>query len=240
MELTIVVPVRNEAENLASLLAEIALALADLGESEIIYVNDGSIDLTLPRLLQLRECHPRLRVVSHRQGYGQSAALWTGIRAARGTLIATLDGDGQNDPADIPRLLTVLRALQQENPCAMVVGHRIQRRDTGWRRLTSRIANTVRGALLGDQTPDTGCGLKVFPRDLFLALPNFDHMHRFLPALVKRVGGKVVSVEVNHRPRLHGVSNYGTWNRLWVGIVDMLGVMWLQRRAKVVEIDGIP
>lgn len=234
-----VVPARNEAENLACLLNEIVMVLEGFVEYEIVFVDDGSSDDTLARLAELRERIPRLRVFRHRACYGQSSALLTGILAAFGFIIATLDGDGQNDPSDIPRLLTVLKKLQQTNPKAMVAGYRKHRRDTGWRKFSSRLANTVRGNLLGDHTPDTGCGLKIFSRELFLSLPHFDHMHRFLPALVQRAGGIVVSVEVNHRPRLHGVSNYGTWHRFWVGIIDMIGVMWLQGRAVVVEVEEI-
>ncbi|MCX7113002.1 MAG: glycosyltransferase family 2 protein [Proteobacteria bacterium] len=239
MELSVVVPVRNEAENLAPLLDEIVRTLDGLGEYEIIYVDDGSTDATLPTLTALLQSQPRLRVLRHRQGCGQSTALWTGIYAAQGATIATLDGDGQNDPADIPLLLEAWRGLQRENPKSMVAGYRKSRKDSGWRKITSRIANAVRGRVLGDDTPDTGCGLKVFPRELFLLLPYFDHMHRFLPALVQRAGGKVVSVEVNHRPRLSGLSKYGTWHRLGMGIVDLLGVMWLQRRAKAAEVKEI-
>ena len=239
MELAVIVPVRNEAENLASLLEEIVRTLDGHYEYEIVYVDDGSTDDTLPGLIALQQSFPRLRILRHRQGCGQSTALLTGIRAAQGATIATLDGDGQNDPADIPRLLEALRELRQKNPIAMVTGHRKHRQDAGWRKLSSHIANAVRGSLLGDNTPDTGCGLKVFPRELFLLLPYFDHMHRFLPALVLRAGGITMSVEVNHRPRLYGVSKYGTWHRLWVGIVDIIGVMWLQRRAKVAQIEEI-
>jgi dolichol-phosphate mannosyltransferase len=231
MELSVVVPVHNEAENLEPLLAEITQALEGRIGYEIVYVDDGSTDGTPPRLAALRTAFPRLRVLRHARAFGQSAALLTGIRAAQGGLIATLDGDGQNDPADILRLLETWQALRRENPQAMVAGHRKKRKDTGWRRFSSRVANAVRGALLGDRTPDTGCGLKIFPRALFLELPAFDHMHRFLPALAQRAGGAVVSVEVNHRPRLAGLSKYGTWQRLWAGIIDMAGVMWLQRRV---------
>ncbi|MDD5035748.1 MAG: glycosyltransferase family 2 protein [Methylococcaceae bacterium] len=237
MELSVVVPVHNEAENLSPLLEEIARTLEDWCAYEIVYVDDGSTDDTLARLLALRERYPRLRVLHHLRICGQSTALLNGIRAARGDAIATLDGDGQNDPADIPRLLAALGELRKENPKAMVAGYRKLRKDTGWRKFSSRVANTVRGGLLRDHTPDTGCGLKVFSRDLFLMLPYFDHMHRFLPALAQRAGGKVVSVQVNHRPRLTGVSKYGTWHRLWVGIIDLFGVMWLQRRAFVAEIE---
>lgn len=237
MELSVVVPVHNEAENLKPLIDEIVQALEGLSDYEIVYVDDGSTDDTLARLTALLPNFPRLRVLHHKKGCGQSTALLTGIRAASGTAIATLDGDGQNDPADIPRLLQALRELQHETPKAMVAGYRKKRKDTGWRKFSSRVANTVRGGLLGDNTPDTGCGLKVFSRALFLELPYFDHMHRFLPALAQRAGGKVISVEVNHRPRLSGVSKYGTWQRLWVGIVDMFGVIWLQRRAFVAEVE---
>ncbi|MBS1212311.1 MAG: glycosyl transferase, group 2 family protein [Proteobacteria bacterium] len=237
MELSVVVPVHNEVDNLEPLLEEITRALSGVGEYEIVYVDDGSTDSTRQKLMDLRERFPRLRVLCHRMGCGQSTALLTGVRAAKAPIVATLDGDGQNDPADIPHLLTALAELQREQPLAMVAGYRRRRKDTGWRRFSSRVANTVRGGLLQDHTPDTGCGLKVFSRDLFLQLPYFDHMHRFLPALVQRAGGKVVSVEVNHRPRLAGQSKYGTWHRLWVGIVDLIGVMWLQRRARVASVE---
>ena len=236
MDLSVVVPVRNEADNLAPLMGEISQALEGLYAFEFIYVDDGSTDDTLLRLKELGHEYPRLRVLRHRKGHGQSSALLTGIRAARGGTVATLDGDGQNDPTDLPHLLETLTELLRGNPAAMVVGHRKHRKDTRWRNFSSYIANAVRGRLLGDDTPDTGCGLKVFPRELYLSLPCFDHMHRFLPALVQRSGGIVVSVDVNHRPRLHGKSNYGTWNRLWVGIVDMFGVMWMQNRA--IECEG--
>jgi len=237
MDLAVVVPVHNEEENLEPLLREIDNALAGMCEHEIIYVDDGSTDATRARLQALKQAFPRLRVLMHARACGQSTALMTGVRAARAGVIATLDGDGQNDPADIPRLLASLRELQQEQKLAMVAGYRRKRKDTGWRKFSSRVANAVRGGLLGDQTPDTGCGLKVFSREVFLLLPYFDHMHRFLPALVQRAGGKVISVEVNHRPRLSGQSKYGTWHRLWVGIVDLFGVMWLQRRARVPQVE---
>jgi dolichol-phosphate mannosyltransferase len=175
-----------------------------------------------------------LRVVRHRRSAGQSAALATGIRAARGVWIATLDGDGQNDPADIPALHA--RAQAPDAP-ALVAGWRARRRDTALKRFSSRLANGVRAALLGDSTPDTGCGLKVFRRETFLRLPAFNHMHRFLPALVQRDGGLVVNQRVNHRPRAAGTSKYGVMNRLFVGIVDLLGVMWLQRRPVRPEIE---
>lgn len=237
MELSVVVPVHNEAENIEPLIDEIETALSAIGEYEIVYVDDGSTDRTLTMLLERANRSPRLRVLHHRRGCGQSTALLSGIRAARGRIIATLDGDGQNDPADIPKLVAALRPGEGSDTLAMIAGHRAKRRDTGWRRFSSKVANAVRGFLLRDHTPDTGCGLKVFPREVFLALPYFDHMHRFLPALVRRTGAQVRSVEVNHRPRLRGTSKYGTWHRLWVGLVDLLGVIWLQRRAKVAELE---
>jgi dolichol-phosphate mannosyltransferase len=239
MDLSVVVPVFNEADNLEPLLDEIGAALDGACDYEVIYVDDGSTDATLARLIELRARRPRLRILRHARGCGQSTALCSGIRAARTDYIATLDGDGQNDPADIPRLLGELRRLQAGGGPALVAGYRKSRKDTGWRRFSSRVANGVRASLLKDRTPDTGCGLKVFSRELFLRLPYFDHMHRFLPALAQRAGAEVVSVEVNHRPRLAGVSKYGTWNRLWVGIVDLFGVMWLQRRALLPQVDEV-
>ncbi len=239
MELSVVVPIHNEEDNVEPLIAEIDRVLIDTGDYEMVFVDDGSTDATLVRLDGLRARYPRLRVLRHRYCCGQSTALLTGIRMARGRVIATLDGDGQNNPADIPKLVAALKTLDQGATKGMVAGFRKRRKDTAWRRFSSKVANAVRGSLLGDNTPDTGCGLKVFSRELFLSLPYFDHMHRFLPALVQRAGGKVVSVEVDHRPRMRGVSKYGTWQRLWVGIVDLFGVMWLQRRAQIPEVEEI-
>jgi dolichol-phosphate mannosyltransferase len=230
MDLSIVIPVRNEAGNIGPLVAEIRAALDGDAPYEIVYVDDGSTDSTLAELRALAASGAPLRVVRHARSCGQSAAIRSGVKAARGAWIATLDGDGQNDPGDIPRLWAMARA---ENAPVLIAGWRQKRRDTWLKRLSSRIANGVRGHMLGDATPDTGCGLKVFRRDLFLELPYFDHMHRFLPALVKRAGGRTVSVPVNHRPRASGRSNYGTLDRLAVGIVDLFGVMWLMRRASV-------
>jgi dolichol-phosphate mannosyltransferase len=222
-EISVVVPARNEAGNIAPLVAEIRAALA--GEAfEIVYVDDGSSDTTWAELAAAG-----VRALRHATSCGQSAAIATGISAARGAWIATLDGDGQNDPADIPALLA--RARAADGP-VMLVGHRVRRRDSRIKRLSSRFANGLRARLLGDATPDTGCGLKVFPRALFQALPRFDHMHRFLPALAIRAGARVESVPVNHRPRLRGRSNYGTLDRALVGAVDLAGVAWLMRRGR--------
>jgi dolichol-phosphate mannosyltransferase len=229
LELSVVIPVKNEAENIAPLVAEIHAALDRIADFEIVYVDDGSADDTVERIRALQATDAALRLVRHQQSCGQSTAVRSGVKAARGRWIATLDGDGQNDPADIPELWRLAGAGQ---PAQLYAGWRARRKDTAIKRLSSRLANGVRARLLGDATPDTGCGLKLFERAMFLELPYFDHMHRFLPALVLRAGGRVVSVKVNHRPRARGISNYGTFDRLWVGISDIFGVMWLQRRAK--------
>ncbi|PIW25957.1 MAG: dolichol-phosphate mannosyltransferase [Rhodospirillales bacterium CG15_BIG_FIL_POST_REV_8_21_14_020_66_15] len=228
--LAVVVPVHNETENLSPLIGEIRAALGGGVAYEIVYVDDGSTDATLARLADLAKDVPELRVLRHVNCCGQSAAIWTGVQHARAPLIATLDGDGQNDPADIPALVEKYKA-EGGGERLMIAGLRAKRRDTAIRRLSSRIANGIRAGLLKDDTPDTGCGLKVFPRQAFLDMPRFDHMHRFMPALMIRLGGRVMSVPVNHRPRERGTSKYGVWNRLWVGIVDLFGVMWLQRRG---------
>ena len=236
---SVVVPVRNEAPNVAPLIAEIRAALAAVPH-EIVYVDDGSTDGTLAELRGLAAQAAPLRLVirRHRRSCGQSAAIVTGVRAGRGEWIATLDGDGQNDPADLPAMLERAAAerLAGGGP-VLVAGHRTRRRDSQVKRLSSRFANRVRMLLLRDATPDTGCGLKVFPRQAFLELPHFDHMHRYLPALFIRSGGRVVSVPVNHRPRMRGASKYGTFDRLWVGIFDLVGVAWLQRRWRRPEIE---
>jgi dolichol-phosphate mannosyltransferase len=235
MDLSIVIPVRNEAGNVAPLVAEIRAALGAGAAYEIVYVDDGSTDATAAEIAGLAAAGAPVRLVRHARSCGQSAAIRTGVKAARGAWIATLDGDGQNDPADIPRLWEIARAA---NAPALVAGWRQKRRDTWLKRISSKIANGVRAGMLGDATPDTGCGLKVFRRELFLDLPYFDHMHRFLPALVKRAGGRTLSVPVNHRPRGSGRSNYGTLDRLLVGITDLFGVMWLMRRASVPTVIG--
>lgn len=229
--LSVVVPVRNEAPNIAPLIAEIRAALAGVAH-EIVYVDDGSDDGTAAALAAEAAARP-LTVLRHARACGQSAAIVSGVRAASGAWIATLDGDGQNDPADIPALLA---RAQAEPGCVLIAGHRTKRRDTWVKRFSSRFANGLRSRLLGDATPDTGCGLKVFRRADFLELPAFDHMHRFLPALILRAGGRVMSVPVNHRPRAAGRSKYGTLDRALVGIVDLAGVAWLQRRWKRPEV----
>jgi dolichol-phosphate mannosyltransferase len=228
MDLSIVIPVRNEAANVAPLVAEIRAVLGGVLAYEIVYVDDGSDDATAAEVLRLAAGGSDLRLLRHARSYGQSAAIRTGVKAALAAWIATLDGDGQNDPADIAALWRLARAASAP---LLIAGRRQKRRDSWSKRAASRIANAVRRRLLGDDTPDTGCGLKLFPRQLFLDLPGFDHMHRFLPALVRHAGGTVRSVPVNHRPRLSGVSKYGVFDRLGVSIVDLFGVLWLQRRA---------
>jgi dolichol-phosphate mannosyltransferase len=230
MDLSVVIPVRDEAENIAPLVGEIRAALDGLVEYEILYVDDGSSDATVAEISRIAESVPQVRLLRHTRNCGQSAAIRTGVQAAHAAWIATLDGDGQNDPADIPAMWRLARRVPAQPPL-MIAGHRKQRRDHWSKRAASRVANAVRGRLLGDHTPDTGCGLKLFPRSLFLDLPYFDHMHRFLPALVLREAGIVRSVPVNHRPRRGGRSKYGVLDRLGVGIVDLFGVMWLKRRA---------
>ena len=230
MELSVVIPVKNEAGNIAPLVAEIAAALDGRIDYEIVYVDDGSSDATAAEIRDLQHGMTRLRLIRHAQSRGQSAAIRSGVRTARGIWIATLDGDGQNDPADIPALWRIVRDSPPDPP-VLIAGQRVRRQDSWSKRYASRAANAVRRRLLHDDTPDTGCGLKLFRRAVFLDLPFFDHMHRFLPALVLREGGIVRSVPVNHRPRQRGTSNYGVFDRLGVGIVDLLGVMWLGRRA---------
>ena len=240
-EISVVVPVHNESANVIALLDQIGAALSPVATFEAVFVDDCSSDDTREVLMAYARTHSWLAVVFHRNNCGQSTAVRSGVLQARGQVIATLDGDGQNDPADIPAMLARWRALggAASGHPVLIAGWRAKRQDTRVRRMSSRIAYGVRSRLLGDATPDTGCGLKLFSREDFLALPYFDHMHRFLPALVRRAGGQVESVHVAHRPREHGQSHYGIRNRLWVGIIDMMGVMWLQRRARVPQVERL-
>jgi dolichol-phosphate mannosyltransferase len=227
--ISVVVPVRNEAGNVAPLIDEIARAMAALAPFEIIYVNDGSSDGTAAELRALAEQFPYLRHLDHAVSCGQSAAVRSGAAFARAPVVVTLDGDGQNDPAFLPALVA---PIERDPRIGLVAGQRVGRKATGFKKLQSRIANAVRGAVLRDGTRDTGCGLKAVRREVFLALPYFDGLHRFLPALVRREGYGIAYVDVVDRPRLHGASNYGLWDRLWVGILDLMGVWWLIRRKK--------
>jgi glycosyltransferase involved in cell wall biosynthesis len=236
--ISVVIPVRNEAGNIAPLVNEIAEALRDRWSFEVVYVNDGSSDGTEAELARLKADRPWLRQIKHARSYGQSAAIRTGVFAARAPVVVTLDGDGQNDPKFIPQLI---EALHNGAPrVGLIAGQRVGRKATAFKQLQSRIANRVRSAILRDGTRDTGCGLKAFYRNLFLSLPYFDGLHRFLPALVKREGRDVGYVDVVDRPRLSGTSNYGMWDRLWIGILDLAGVWWLIRRKKnVPEISEV-
>ena len=229
MAVSIVVPVRNEAENISPLIAEIATALDGRWAYEIIYVNDGSTDATAARLAAEMKSCGNLRQIRHAASAGQSAAVRSGVRAARGAIVATLDGDGQNDPAFLPDLIA---AIDGGGRVGLAAGQRVGRKDTGFKKIQSRIANGVRNAILRDGTRDTGCGLKAFRREVFLMMPYFDGLHRFLPALVRREGYEIAYVDVIDRPRRSGVSNYGFFDRLWIGIMDLAGVWWLIRRKK--------
>ena len=227
---SVVVPVRNEAENVGPLADEIAAALTGRWAFELVYVNDGSTDGTEAALTAMKAERPWLRQIKHAVSCGQSCAVRSGVKAARAPLVATLDGDGQNDPSFIPALLAAFE--QGGDTVGLVAGQRVGRKSGAFKQLQSRVANGVRAAILRDGTRDTGCGLKVFRRDAFLALPYFDGLHRFLPALFRRDGFTVGYVDVIDRPRRHGTSNYGMWDRLWVGILDLAGVRWLIRRRK--------
>ena len=227
---SIVVPVRNEAENISPLIAEIATALDGRWAYEIVYVNDGSTDATAARLAAEMNRRGNLRQIRHASSAGQSAAVRSGVRAARGAIVATLDGDGQNNPAFLPELIAAVEKGGER--VGLVAGQRVGRKDTGFKKIQSRVANGVRKAILHDGTRDTGCGLKAFRREVFLMMPYFDGLHRFLPALMRREGFEIAYVDVIDRPRHSGVSNYGFFDRLWIGIMDLAGVWWLIRRKK--------
>jgi glycosyltransferase involved in cell wall biosynthesis len=225
--ISVVVPVKNEALNVLPLVEEIERACAPLGAYEAIYVDDGSTDDTGQQVLNARAARPWLRLIRHETSCGQSAAVRTGVQAARAPIIVTMDGDGQNDPAFIPQLVAALN----DPAVAMAAGQRLSRKGAA-KRWQSRIANGVRARVLKDGTRDTGCGLKAFRREVYLRLPYFDALHRFMPALVKREGFRIAHVDVVDRPRHAGQSNYGLFDRLWVGILDLAGVWWLIRRRR--------
>ena len=240
--LSVVVPVFNEEGNVAPLIGEIVAALrgrapGEGGDFEIVYVDDDSKDGTLSRLQALKAEVPELRVIRHRRQSGQSTAIRNGVKAARGAWIATLDGDGQNDPADIPKLLA--ERARAGDDVKLFAGWRVERKDTGSKRIASKVANAIRSRMLRDETPDTGCGIKLFERAAFLELPHFNHMHRYLPALMQRAGYRSVSVPVGHRHRASGVSKYNNLNRALVGISDLHGVAWLIRRGKVTPVEEL-
>lgn len=238
-QLSVVVPVHNEEDNVAPLVGEIVAALRGRIDFDIVYVDDTSKDGTLARLRELQTTVPELRVIRHLSNAGQSTAVRNGVKAARAPWIATLDGDGQNDPADIPNLLAQRDAGDAQTK--LYAGWRVNRQDSGSKRWASKWANAIRARMLRDDTPDTGCGIKLFEREAFLDLPYFDHMHRYLPALMQRAGWKTVSVPVNHRHRTAGVSKYNNLNRALVGIRDLRGVAWLivrSRRTGVEEMQS--
>jgi dolichol-phosphate mannosyltransferase len=227
---SIIVPVRNEADNVKPLIEEIAAALDGRWNYEIIYVDDGSTDATAERLAGEMQRRANLRQIRHTTSGGQSAAIRSGVRAARGAMVATLDGDGQNNPEFLPKLIEAIESGGEH--VGLAAGQRVGRKDTGFKKLQSRIANGVRGSILRDGTRDTGCGLKAFRREVFLMMPYFEGLHRFLPALVRREGYEIAYVDVVDRPRRSGVSNYGFFDRLWIGIMDLAGVWWLIRRKR--------
>jgi dolichol-phosphate mannosyltransferase len=237
LPLSVVVPVYNEEGNVAPLVREIVAALRGVTDFEIVYVDDSSKDGTVAALQALKAEAPELRIVRHVTNSGQSTATRNGVKAARGAWIATLDGDGQNDPADIPKLLAQRDGASPD--VKLFAGWRVNRKDTGSKRWASKVANAIRSRMLRDSTPDTGCGIKLFERDAFLDLPYFNHMHRYLPALMQRAGWKTVSVPVNHRARGTGVSKYNNLNRALVGISDLRGVSWLIKRSRVTRIEEL-
>ena len=231
IKISIIIPFHNESKNITPLITKIDDVMKKMSVTyEIIAVDDASNDDSYDILQNLSEKFIRLRILHHKNNCGQSTAVVTGVRHSYGEMIATLDGDGQNDPSDIPNLYSVLQQTKNQN-LKMIAGYRKNRKDTIFKKWGSKFANFVRSSLLKDATPDTGCGLKLFYRESFLNLPYFNHMHRFLPALIQREGGDVVSVEVKHFPRLHGSSHYNNLQRLWVGIIDMIGVIWLIKRS---------
>jgi dolichol-phosphate mannosyltransferase len=236
-QLSVVVPVHNEEDNVAPLVAEIVTALRNRIPFEIVYVDDTSRDATLARLRALQASTPELRVVRHLANAGQSTAVRNGVKAARAPWIATLDGDGQNDPADIPKLLAQRETTATDTK--LFAGWRVNRQDSGSKRWASKFANGIRSRMLRDATPDTGCGIKLFERDAFLDLPYFDHMHRYLPALMQRAGWQTLSVPVNHRHRTAGVSKYNNLGRALVGIKDLFGVSWLIQRSRRTVVEEI-
>jgi len=236
-QLSVVVPVFNEQDNVGPLLREILAALRGRIDFEAVFVDDDSKDGTLAALQALKAEAPELRVLHHVKQSGQSTAIRTGVKAARGEWIATLDGDGQNDPADIPKLLEARESA--DRGIRLFAGWRVNRRDSGSKRWASKWANAIRARMLRDETPDTGCGIKLFEREAFLDLPYFDHMHRYLPALMQRAGWKTVSVPVNHRPRSTGVSKYNNLNRALVGLRDLRGVSWLIVRSKRTGVEEV-
>lgn len=237
--ISVVVPVYNEKDNIEPLIKEIVQAAEDLPISEILYVDDASTDGSFDLLKELRSEYSALRILKHKNQSGQSAAIWTGVKAAGNEIIVTMDGDGQNNPADIKTLYEAYERHKNTLPKLMVLGERKERHDSWIRRISSRIANGIRSHFLQDQTKDTGCSLKLFRRKDYVNLPYFDHMHRFLPALMMRQNTRLIHVAVSHRPRVHGISKYGTLGRAFEGISDIKGVLWLQSRNRRADFDDV-
>lgn len=236
--ISVVIPAKNEQGNIGKLIREIHQSLHAYKQVEIVITDDGSTDQTVQEALDTaRDCQCAIQVISHQQSCGQSTAVLTAVKHAKGEWIVTSDADGQNDPSDMPAMIEAAAKIQ--NPHFCIAGFRAQRQDTPWIRFQSKVANAIRHKLLGDGVPDSGCGLKVIPKDTYLQLPYFDHMHRFLPALIKRLDGEIVIHQVKHRDREVGVSNYNAWNRAWVGVIDLLGVIWLKHRAKLPEVKHV-
>lgn len=240
MYATIVLPAYNEQECIGPLLQEIKNQTNLLPIREVIVVDDGSTDATAQRAISAWGRDSILRVIRHARRQGQSRALLTGVRAASHGLIITLDADGQNDPADFEKLLNAYKEHAKRSPHLIVAGQRLKRQDSFVRRISSRLANVIRTAILHDNVRDTGCSLKLFCRQDFLDLPFFDHIHRFIPAVMQASGVNLALVDVNHRPRRGGQSKYGFWDRLWVGIYDLIGVRWLLKRQIInVEVEEV-
>ena len=237
-DVSVVIPARDEAQSIGALIAEIAEALSGI-RHEIVVVDDGSTDGTAARVAELAGRMAQIRCLRHASSCGQSAAIRTGVQAARASIIATLDADGQNPPAELPRLVAPFLSAAPDRTLGLVQGQRVGRRDTGWKKIGSRLANAIRGALLKDGVRDSGCGLKAFPREVYLMLPYFDHIHRFMPAMVQREGLRIVTVDVAHRPRMAGRSKYGNLQRALVGIVDLAGAAWLLRRRRLPRVEVV-
>ena len=229
-KISVVIPVYNEVGNIDLLIKELILVIDQLGGGEIVCVDDASTDSTVEKILQSKGSDKTtINLLQHDKKFGQSAGLLTGIKYSRNDIIITLDGDGQNDPKDIKHMFQIWNA--NNNDMLLIIGNRVNRKDNWSRRFASRLAHKMREIILKDTTPDSGCGLKIFRKSLFMSLPYFDHIHRFLPALVRRQAGKVISVEVFHRQRVSGISKYSNWQRFRVGLIDLLGVSWLIKRS---------
>ncbi|OEF25438.1 dolichol-phosphate mannosyltransferase [Vibrio rumoiensis 1S-45] len=236
--ISVVIPAKNEQGNIGKLIQELHQNLQHFPNMEIVITDDGSTDQTVQEAIDTaKECGCALQVISHEQSCGQSTAVLTAVKHAKGEWIITSDADGQNDPSDIPAMLEAASTIT--NPHFCIAGFRAKRQDTAWIRFQSKVANGIRHALLGDGVPDSGCGLKIIPKKTYLQLPYFDHMHRFLPALIKCLNGEIVIHQVKHRDREVGTSNYNAWNRAWVGVVDMFGVIWIQKRTKLPKVHAV-